>query len=205
VTVLEERSRIAREMHDGLSQILGYLSLETQTLEALARSGDQQTILTELGQARRSIAAAQADVRENILSLRTTLSGEAGPVAALDEYVAEFGLQSGLKARLVAELAEPIRLSPLAEVQMVRIVQEALTNVRKHARASEVLVHLCCHHGQLSVTITDDGLGFEMPPVNGHYGLEIMRERAESVAGGLTVTSSAGEGTRVNLWLPIQR
>ena len=205
VTVLEERSRIAREMHDGLSQILGYLSLEIQTLEALARSGDQQMMLAELGQARGSIATAQADVRENILSLRTTLSGEAGPVAALDEYVAEFGLQSGLKARLVAENAEPILLSPLAEVQMVRIVQEALTNVRKHACAHEVLVHLCCHQGQLSVTITDDGVGFEMPPVNGHFGLEIMRERAESVNGGLTVTSSAGEGTRVNLWLPLQR
>lgn len=205
VTVLEERGRIAREMHDGLSQILGYLSLEIQTLEALTRSGDQQTTLAELSQARSSIAAAQADVRENILSLRTTLSGEAGPVAALNEYVAEFGLQSGLKARLVAELAEPIHLSPLAEVQMVRIVQEALTNVRKHARAREVLVHLCCHQHQLSVTITDDGIGYEKTPGNGHYGMEIMRERAESVNGGLTVTSSAGEGTRVNLWLPLQR
>lgn len=204
VAVLEERSRIAREMHDSLSQILGYLSLETQTLEALARQQDRAALLQELQQARRSINAAQADVRENILSLRTTLSGEAGLIPALREYVTEFGLQHNLQADLWVESSNAIHLSPLAEVQVVRIVQEALTNVRKHAGASQVRVHLGCREGVLAVTITDDGQGFEMPIPAGHFGLLTMRERAESVSGGLTVTSTPGQGTQVNLWLPVQ-
>jgi signal transduction histidine kinase len=204
VAVLEERSRIAREMHDGLSQILGYLSLETQTLEALVEQGDQQTIRAELQQARSSIRAAQADVRENILSLRTTLAGESGLFAALQEYLAEFGCQTGLQANLSVETEEPVRLSPLAEVQLMRIVQEALSNVRKHAQASQVLVRIASHDDYLALTITDDGVGFDSPAGNGHYGLLTMRERAESAGGGLTVTSESGLGTQVNLWLPIQ-
>jgi signal transduction histidine kinase len=204
VAVLEERNRIAREMHDSLSQILGYLSLETQTLEALARQEDREALLQELQQARRNINAAQADVRENILSLRTTLSGEAGLIPALQAYVTEFGLQHGLEACLEVETSNSVHLSPLAEVQVVRIVQEALTNVRKHARASQVRVQLGCRDGILAVTITDNGQGFEPPVPNGHFGLLTMRERAESVAGGLTVTSSPGEGTQVNMWLPVQ-
>ena len=205
LAVLEERSRIAREMHDGIAQILGYLSLETQTLEALVDRGEQQAALAELKQARLNIQLAQEDVRENILCLRTTLSGEAGVISALREYVEEFSVQTGVQANLVCQAAEPLNLSPLAETQMVRIIQEALANVRKHARACQVLISLSSHNGGLCVTIADDGLGFEIHPERGHYGLLTMRERAESVGGGLTVTSCLGEGTQIEMWLPISK
>jgi signal transduction histidine kinase len=105
---------------------------------------------------------------------------------------------------LSVETEEPVRLSPLAEVQLMRIVQEALSNVRKHAQASQVLVRIASHDDYLALTITDDGVGFDSPAGNGHYGLLTMRERAESAGGGLTVTSESGLGTQVNLWLPIQ-
>jgi signal transduction histidine kinase len=204
MAVVEERTRIAREMHDGLSQILGYLSLETQTLEALTRQGRTELILDELKQARQNILAAQADVRENILSLRTTLAGEAGVVAALQAYLEEFGLQTGLNASLEIDPGVEVCLSPLAEVQMVRIVQEALANVRKHARARNVLVRIDRRDGFLALSVTDDGVGFAQPVNGDHYGLHTMRERAESVYGGLTVISTPGEGTQVNAWLPVQ-
>lgn len=202
LAVLEERGRIAREMHDGLSQVLGYLSLQMQTLEALVRQGDCATALAELGQARANIKDAQADVRENILSLRTTLSGQAGLVSALRQYVEEFGVQTGIQAGVVADFTSEPSLSPLAEAQLMRITQEALANVRKHAHARQVEIRLALTPQRLQVTVTDDGHGFSAAEVGkGHFGLQTMRERAESVGGRLTVTSD-GAGTQLEAWLP---
>ena len=203
LAVTEERSRIAREMHDGLAQILGYLSLEMQTLDALVRQKDQEAVLAELRQARRHILEAQADVRENILSLRTTLAGDLGLIPALRQYAEEFEVQTGIAARVGGDVEDVSRLSPLAEAQLVRIIQEALANVRKHARAEQVLVQLTPRNGCLRVTVSDDGQGFDAQAIGrSHFGLQTMRERAESVGGGLTVTSAPGTGTQVELWLP---
>ena len=205
LAIYEERTRIAREMHDGVAQILGYLGLGMQTLETLIERGDNETALTEIRKAQRNIKLAHADVRENILSLRTTLSGEAGLVPALEEYVSEFGIQTGIEAHLMCDLQAPPHLSPVAEAQLVRIVQEALANVRKHAQASQVQVSLACHDHTLCVTVTDNGIGFNSPAVPGHYGLATMRERAKEAKGGLTVTSRHNEGTQVKLWLPLMQ
>jgi signal transduction histidine kinase len=202
LAVIEERSRIAREMHDGLAQILGYLGLETQTMEALVRQGEHGALLARLGQVRQNIDLAQADIRENILSLRTTLAGDEGAIPALGEYLEEFSLQTGIEVQYRCDLQGELQLSPMAETQMLRIVQEALSNVRKHARARAVQVRLAWHDGCLCVTVTDDGIGFEPGHEPGHYGLHTMRERAESVGGGLTIDSSIGQGTQVELWLP---
>lgn len=202
LAVIEERARIAREMHDGLAQILGYMSLEVQTLEALVRQGDTQATLSELRQARDLINSAQADVRENILSLRTTLAGEAGLVQSLESYVREFGIQTGIATEFVNELDEPPNLSPLGETQLVCIVQEALANVRKHSRAKHVQLRLAPRNGRLHVTITDDGVGFVPRAVRRHFGLETMRERSQSAGGELTITSAPDQGTRVSFWLP---
>ncbi len=202
LAVVEERGRIAREMHDGLSQVLGYLSLQMQTLEVLVGRGDCEAALAELGRARSHIQEAQADVREGILSLRTTLSGQAGLVPALRQYVDEFGVQTGIHAEVFSDFDDEPRLSPLAEAQLMRIAQEALTNVRKHARARQVQVWLRLTEQRLGVTIADNGQGFCVPAVGqGHFGLQTMRERAESVGGELRVVSGTG-GTRLEAWLP---
>lgn len=202
LAVVEERSRIAREMHDGLAQLLGYMSLEMQTLEVLVRQEDRDTTLGELAQVRTQINSAQADVRENILSLRTTLAGDAGLIQSLEEYVAEFGIQTGIKTQFANELTDVPRLSSLAETQLVCIVQEALANVRKHACANQVQIRLLARNGCLHVTVTDDGVGFVPRPTRHHFGLQTMRERSQSVGGGLTVTSKPDEGTQVAVWLP---
>jgi signal transduction histidine kinase len=203
LAVVEERSRIAREMHDGLAQILGYLGLENQTLEALVKRKDWDAALSEIHQARQQINLAQADVRENILSLRTTLAGNAGLLPSLKEFLQEFSLQTGIEAVLVNQGAEPPVLSPMAEAQLVRIIQEALSNIRKHAQARHVRVRLAIHQNCLCVTISDDGIGFDNKPGPGHYGLMTMRERAEGVGGGLTINSEIGAGTQVEVWLPL--
>jgi signal transduction histidine kinase len=203
LAVTEERGRIAREMHDGLAQILGYLSLETQTLDALVRGGDRERALEELRQARARIHEAQADVRENILSLRTTLAGDVGLVQALRQYVEEFSVQTGIDAELISEVDIVHGLSPLAETQLVRVVQEALANVRKHARAQHTQVRLSMRGDCLNVAVADDGIGLNGEAERNHFGLQMMRERAEGVGGGLTISSQPGEGTQVELWLPL--
>ena len=205
VATLEERSRIAREMHDGLAQILGYLGLQMQTIEAYFQSGRQTELLAEIHKTRENIKLAQADVRENILSLRTTLAGEAGLIPALQEYVAEFGIQTATSASFTSELKSAPNLSPLAEVQLVRIVQEALTNVRKHAGASHVDVTLSLQKNGLSIVVVDDGVGFRRNGSERHFGLQTMTERASSIGGKVTVNSVLQHGTEVQLWLPLLR
>lgn len=213
VATLQERSRIAREMHDGLAQILGYLGLQMQTIEAYVKAEKRPELLQEIYNTRENIKLAQADVRENILSLRTTLAGDAGLAAALQEYVAEFGVQTSTKTRFQSDLRANPTLSPLAEVQLVRIVQEALTNVRKHANATHVDVVLAHENGGLAIRVADDGCGFVAPAssngtaaaANGAYsfGLQTMVERAESVGGRLTIESEPQQGTVVHLWVPL--
>lgn len=203
LAVTEERSRIAREMHDGLLQILGYLNLEMQTIEAFVRQGNQPAIQAELKKARASIDAAQADVRENVLSLRTTLAGETGLVDALQAYVEEFSMQTGIAVQFIDHLHASPNLSPLAETQLVRIVQEALANVRKHAQAKQILVRLMRQDDALKISIVDDGIGFQPATVKNHFGLQTMRERAASVNGVLTIDSEIGVGTHINLVLPM--
>ncbi|MBZ0296388.1 MAG: GAF domain-containing sensor histidine kinase, partial [Anaerolineae bacterium] len=204
LAVTEERSRIAREMHDGLAQLLGYLGLQTQTLEALVKQGDSEAVLQELKQARAMIKSAQADVRENILSLRTTLAGETTLSEALQAYVEEFGIQAGVITQFVNDTAPTPCLSPLAETQCVRIVQEALTNIRKHAHAEHVWVDMAEQAGYLSITITDDGIGLQGGTASRrHFGLQTMHERAQSVQGSFVIESTPGQGTRITLNLPL--
>ena len=203
LAVIEERSRIAREMHDGLLQVLGYLSLETQTLESLVRQGNLKAVQTELKNARESIKTAQADVRENVLSLRTTLAGDAGLIPSLRNYVEEFGMQAGIDVEFVDQVGAAPRLSPLAETQLVRIVQEALANVRKHSRAQHVQVTLLPHEHSIRVRVKDDGVGFTAgDPTRNHFGLQAMHERAESFNGYLTIESELNRGTQLELNVP---
>jgi len=203
LAVIDERSRLAREMHDSLAQILGYLSLEMQTLEILVRQGNVDLVLAALKKARERIHAAHSDVRESILCLRTTLAGDTGLIPALREYVEGFGVQTGVTTQFITDVEDLHGLSPVAETQLVRIVQEALTNVRKHAQAHHLQVRVMVRDGRLGVVVADDGIGFSPRGDRSHFGLQTMSERAASVGGQLTVTTRPGEGTQVELWLPL--
>jgi signal transduction histidine kinase len=204
LAIIEERSRIAREMHDGLAQILGYLGVEMQTLEALVRQGNTDAVLDELANARREIKSAHADVRQNILSLRTTLSQDIDLKQALQTYVQEFGIQTGIQTIFLDHTENDLTLSPLAEAQLTRIIQEALTNVRKHANASVVHVEITSEPGWLHVSVIDNGIGIQPDQANSsQFGLQTMRERAEQVDGRLTIDSSIAAGTTIELDLPL--
>ncbi|RJP49693.1 MAG: GAF domain-containing protein [Anaerolineaceae bacterium] len=206
LSIIEERARIAREMHDGLAQVLGYLNLQVQTLGSLLKQGKPKKLEAELTHMRQAIQVAHADVRENILSLRTTLAQEKGLHAAMDEYLAEFGIQTGIKTSFDYHVAGDLNLASVAEVQLVCILQEALTNVRKHAKASQVEVAITKDSfdsmDQICMQIKDDGIGFTLTSSKHSFGLQTMRERAKGVGGDLIINSKSGKGTQIECHLP---
>lgn len=206
LSIVEERARIAREMHDGLAQVLGYLNLQVQTLDTLLKRGKLDSLKDELDQMRGAVQLAHADVRENILSLRTTLANEKGLVSAIGEYLQEFSIQTGIEIGFVNGAEADLHLSSIAEVQLVCILQEALANVRKHAKATSVKVVITkvdwVMTESVSMQIIDDGIGFSKADSKRSFGLKIMRERAQSVDGELAVISIPKHGTTIECRLP---
>lgn len=206
LSIIEERGRIAREMHDGLAQVLGYLNLQVQTLGSLLNQGKSEKLRDELAQMRQAISVANADVRENILSLRTTLADQKSLAIAVEEYLTEFGIQTNIKTKLSFQVSGDLNLSSVAEVQLVCILQEALTNVRKHARAHlvevTVMKEVFEHREYIHLQIIDDGVGFVMIGSKRNFGLRTMRERAEGVGGNLIIKPERGMGTCIDCRLP---
>ena len=206
LAVTEERSRIAREMHDGLAQVLGYMNLQVQTLEAFLQQGKLDKLQVKLEQMHEAVQAAHADVRENILSLRTTLASDRGVIPAIQEYLDEFGIQTQIETHFDNRAGDELELASIAEVQLVCILQEALANVRKHAQARNVSVHVSrqddAAEQNILLLVQDDGLGFTPSRQKRSFGLQTMTERAQSVGGSLLVWSRPGEGARVECRLP---
>lgn len=207
LAILEERERIAHEMHDGVGQLLAYVNVEMLALTRLLEQGQMEEARARVARIEAAAKEAYGDVREGILGLRATPTPERGFLVALGEYLEGFRLQSGLSVEVEAPGAdEELGLSFSAEIQVLRIVQEALANVRKHARASRATVRLTGVEEVLRLVVEDDGQGFE-PTAAGHegrprFGLQTMRERAEAIGGSLTVESNSGAGTRLTLTVP---
>ncbi len=199
VAVLEERERLAREMHDSLAQVLGYLHLKTESARVSLNAGDSDKTERVLAEISSVANEAYADVRETILGLRESVSQRRGFVEALREYATKFSQQAGIPTRVETNGSGTLELAPEAELQLMRVVQEALTNVRKHANARKACVSLKQQDG-LRITIEDDGKGFDPGVLDNdfnRYGLFTMRERVERVGGRLEIDSVLGRGTRV--------
>ncbi len=208
LAVLEERERLAREMHDGLAQSLGYVLLKVRTSADLIASQDSPRATALLSEAEKIAAEAFREVRQSIFGLRTMVTRSLGLVPTLAEYLHDFSQQSGVAVDLHLGDEGRIRLSPDREVQLIRIIQEALTNVRKHAEARRASVSLETTPQGLEVIIADDGCGFEPAEVQSRgretFGLQTMEERAAAVKGMLCVESAPGKGTRVMVRFPAE-
>ena len=206
--IAAERQRISRELHDSLAQVLAYISAKAGAAEEMIRSGDAEKAglyVSELGRASRD---AYAEVRDAILGLRIASNREGPLIEQLRNYLATWEEQSGVEGRLHLPAPEyRPRLDPVAELQVLRIVQEALANVRRHAGATRADVHIRqTAAGGIEVSVNDDGAGFAPPLPDRRrfprFGLTTMRERASEAGGSLKVSSERGKGTRVTLRLP---
>jgi signal transduction histidine kinase len=207
LAVLEERDRIGREMHDGLAQVLGYVNAKAQAVHEFLRAGDAGAAERQLRELVSAAREAYADAREAIVGLRMNDVRERGLAELTEEYVERFQRQSGVPAELVVEQSwEEDALPATAKVQSLRIIQEALTNARKHASAGQVDVVLETSDGGAVIRVIDDGCGFTLSrllrPDFSRYGLRTMRERAQAVGGKLRIESAPGKGTRVIATLP---
>jgi two-component system, NarL family, nitrate/nitrite sensor histidine kinase NarX len=203
LAILEERGRIARELHDSLAQTLSWLHLKMDMLTQTIEAGDISQTRREAQDAREVVDQACFEVRESIDGLR--IQPEAGLDAAVASYVHEFSRRSGLPVALTIE--PDCQLTPLVEIEALRILQEGLTNAYKHARASRLEVALRRRNGHVELKVSDDGRGFDPQTLtgDGHYGLRIMRERAERVAGSFQVEAAPGAGATLIARLPAEQ
>jgi signal transduction histidine kinase len=212
VAINEERARIAREMHDSLAQVLGYVNTKAQAAQEFLRQGETERASRQLDQLGAAARDAYADVREQILGLRVTTDphNEPGVIDALRRYLERWQEQSEVQVELTVTPEDALArdLPPAAELQLLRIIQEALSNVRKHAGVGRATVTISGLRDALDVTIADAGIGFD-PRARGRaafprFGLAGMRERAEAIGGELTVISTPGAGTRVRVRVPLR-
>jgi two-component system sensor histidine kinase DegS len=206
--VMQERERLSRELHDGVAQLVADLLLRLDTIKDLVEAGRQHEAEAELERLHEVADEIYEDIGESIAGLRTNVT-ERGLIGALQDYVDQFEERHQIPTRLQTDGAAN-QLSPPAALQVFRFIQEALTNVRKHAKAREVTVTLTSiGPDQLSVVIADDGQGFTSGSQrNGKarpLGLTSMRERVEALGGTFHVSSQPGSGTQVTATIHIPR
>jgi signal transduction histidine kinase len=205
LAVAQERLRIAHEVHDGIAQVLGYVNTKVQAANAYLSQGKSDEAGSQLHELAVAARDAYGDLRESLVNLRTLPSAERSVASVIEEYLDRWKAASGVSTQLTID--PDLRIPPGIELQLIRIVQEALTNVRKHARATAAKVDIRRRDGNIVASITDDGVGFNTEARTRsdfpRFGLSTMRERAESVGGRLRVLSNPGTGTTVAFELPV--
>jgi two-component system nitrate/nitrite sensor histidine kinase NarX len=209
LAAVQERERIAREIHDGAAQGVAFLHLRLKTLEGRMARGGVPPSLAELADMRAVSKRTYADVRQSIFGLRSGAPRGAGLIPVLAKYLREFSRESGIHVEVQDGNPRATDFSPEVEVQLVRVIQEALNNVRKHARAQRAWVRFAVEEDMGCVTVEDDGIGFRLESVRGRhgrrFGLQTMRERTEAVGGRLEIVSNPRRGSRVVVRVPLQK
>jgi two-component system, NarL family, nitrate/nitrite sensor histidine kinase NarX len=197
----EERSLLARELHDSIAQSLAFLKIQAQLLRTAVNRGQADKVQASLNELDDGLRESIGDVRELLVHFRTRTSAE-NIEEALNETLQKFRHQTGLTARLEVR-GEGLPLPPDVQVQVLHVVQEALSNVRKHAQATQVV--LTVTKGEAwRFSVQDDGLGFDRRAAldETHVGHKIMQERAGRIGAALQVNTAPGRGTELVLILP---
>ncbi len=195
--------RIARDMHDGPAQSMANLVLQAEILERLIQR-DPQLVVRELADFKDGVRAVLEDTRRLIFDLRPMSLDDLGLVPTLRKFIKEFADKAGVNAQ-IRVMGEDIRLPGAFEPTIFRIVQEALNNARKHAKARNVEVLINFQADGVTAVIRDDGVGMDVAAVEAqldgtkNLGLISMRERAQLEKGTLEVRSESGRGTEVRV------
>lgn len=204
LAVYEERSLLARELHDSIAQSLAFLNIQVQMLEDSLARGARGEVSEVLARIREGVRESYDDVRELLTHFRTRVKQEEDIGVALKQMLDRFAAQSGLAADF-ADGGAGVPLTAETQLQVLHILQEALSNVRKHAGARRVSLAVN-RDAEYRFTVGDDGRGFDAAAAaadtGSHIGLRIMQERAERIGGRVEVRSQPGAGTTVTLVLP---
>jgi len=199
VTLMNERTIIARELHDSLAQSLSYLKMQVARLERMqAKAMPREAQTAVFGELRTGLDSAYRQLRELLTTFRLKLEGP-GLQSALRQTTEEFAERLGFAVELFFDVP-PYLLNPNEEIHVLQVVREALANIHKHAHAHWAVVTVRFQQARLHVMVEDDGIGLPAegsPPM--HYGLVIMRDRAETLGGEFTVRNRQAGGTMVQL------
>lgn len=209
LATMEERQRIAAEMHDGLAQTLNYLRLTCHLAQMKIEQGEIEQAQDVLGKVQQALDRAERETRRAIASLEENLPLHFTLQEQLESLVEEFN-QKHRGVHWQTNLTAPLLISPHEAEQVLRVVREALQNACHHSGASVITLTLERIDGHMQVLVVDDGHGFDPEKIpeddpRGHFGLKIMRARAARLGGELEVRSTAGQGTRVRLTWPLIR
>ena len=207
LAALHEREQLARELHDTVGQVLGYAGLQVSTVGQLVQAGETSAATGQLDRLEHVLHDAHADLREQILNLRTASLLNESFFEAIRHYIDGFRDNYGINVRLtVARDLDERVISAAAQVQLFRIMQEALSNARKHAAPQRVDVRFAADAASMCMLVEDDGCGFDMRPDGAadgdHFGLRFMAERVQAVDGALRIESAPGAGTRIAVEIP---
>lgn len=203
-TMMLERTRLAREIHDGLAQTLGFLKLQAAQMRSYMNRGEYERMRQSVDLCYTTLTEAYQDARQAIDGLRVS-PAECGLSGWLDQTIRDFQEVSGLQVQM-PEVDVNTELPPEVHAQLIRIVQEALSNIRKHAQASRVEVTCSELGNDLVLEICDNGIGFSPEDVSvpSRHGLRGMRERADLIGADFQVVSRPLEGTTVRVRLPLK-
>lgn len=200
MAISEERNLLAQELHDSIAQGLAFLNIQVQMLGDSIRSGNEQEVMEGLSHIREGVQESYDDVRELLVHFRTRVH-QSDLEGAIRSTLEKFEGQTGIRTKLeIGGTGTP--LDTENETQVLHIVQEALSNVRKHTGASAVTVKIS-RNGAFAISVRDNGRGFNpaLQPGDSHVGISIMKERAYRIGGQLEILSSPGEGAEVRLIL----
>ena len=199
---MAERSRLARELHDSVSQSLYSVSLLGETARHLAEAGDLRSAHTSLSELNSTVQQTLKEMRLLIYNLRPEIFKKEGFKAAIQQRLDTVESRSGIKGQLF--INEEIELSEPEEDTFYRIIQEALNNTLKHSSAAKVTVEVHTTKDTAEIKVSDDGIGFEAGLIsgNGGIGLTSIKERAENLKGTFSFSSSPGKGTHLNITVP---
>ncbi|OAE64210.1 histidine kinase [Achromobacter xylosoxidans] len=204
LAVVQERGLVAQGLHDSLAQGLNFLNLQLQMLDAAIKRGDEEEVSEILPLLRTGVDESYQDVRELLTNFRSKLS-QGDLQAAIEDTVSRFRRQTAIETDLAFTQGEGAPLQPEQQLQVLFILQEALSNVRKHSEASRVRIAVE-NERDFTLLISDDGQGYDPADVaergESHVGLHIMRERAARMRAVIKLESQPGAGTRVALTLP---
>lgn len=210
LAVIEERERMARDMHDNLGQVLGFISLQAQGIKQELLNSGVEVVSLKLDKLIGVTQGAHDEIREYIHNARSTAFTEKDFIKALEKDIIRFEEETGIyvKRDMPVDFTGEI-LEPIIRLNMLNIIKEALNNVRKHAEADNVKISFSFSQEEFCAIIEDDGKGFDCSlyenSAGTKFGLNIMRERAAAIGAEIHIESLAGKGSRIALYLPIRK